>query len=237
MAPATRGLVVVHEKCVRAADEPGWDAWNDDVHLPALCGPGGAWAGTRFALTVRPEPGRPGLGFTHVTIIELDDPDVRAQAQRVLEVDEVLRADGRMHPAHAAVAADVFVGHGQHGTKPAPSVARTGHILAHVLCTDPARVAEWDAWYDAVHVPDMLSCGAFSSMSRWRRLDPVAVGTGDLTLYDVSVPTIEEAVTRSAATLAEVITDGRKHECHTGALTLTVRPTGRHGGEGIRRIG
>ena len=53
----TLGLVVVYAKCVRAADEPEWDAWEDDVHLPALCagadGADGAWAGTRFELTAR----------------------------------------------------------------------------------------------------------------------------------------------------------------------------------------
>ena len=79
---------------------------------------------------------------------------------------------------------------------------RRGHILTHVLCTDPNRVDEWDRWYDDVHVPDMLSCGAFSAMSRWRRVPEQAVGPNHLTLYDVATETVEEAVQRSAATLA-----------------------------------
>jgi hypothetical protein len=243
MTSPTRGLLVVHSKCVRAVDEPEWDEWEDDVHLRALCASGdagnaggrGAWAATRFELTARPEPGMPGIGFTHVTILELDDPDVAAQAARVLAVDGELRAAGRMHPAHAAIAADVFVAHGRYGTKAAPSSTRTGHILTHVLCTDPTRVVEWDEWYDDVHVPDMLSCGAFSAMSRWRRLTPQSVGPNHLTLYDVATPTVDEAVARSAVTLAEVVAAGRKHECHTGALTVTLRPAGRHGGDGMRR--
>jgi hypothetical protein len=237
----TTGLIVVHAKCTRAADEPEWDAGEDDVHLPALCGSSesgaGAWAATRFELSARPEPGMPGIGFTHVTLLELDDPDVEAHATHVLAVDEELRASGKMHAAHATIAADVFVAHGRYGHKPEPSDARTGHILTHVLCTDPTRVDEWDAWYDDVHVPDMLSCGAFSAMSRWRRPTQRAVGPNHLTLYDVATPTIDEAVVRSAATLAAVVAAGRKHECHTGALTVTLRPTGRHGGDGVRRIG
>jgi len=241
MTSPTRGLLVVHSKCVRTADEPDWDAWEDTVHLPALCGSAdgadGAWAATRFVLTARPEPGMPGLGFTHVTILELDAPDVGAQATRVLATDDELRASGRMHPAHATIAADTFVAHGRHGTKPAPDSTRTGHILTHVLCTDPTRVTEWDEWYDDVHVPDMFSCGAFSAMSRWRRSTPSSVGPNHLTLYDVATPTIDEAVARSAVTLAEVVAAGRKLECHTGALTVTLQPTGRHGGDGIRRIG
>jgi hypothetical protein len=227
--------VIVHAKCTRADDEPDWDTWEDDVHLPALCGPGGAWAATRFELTARPQPGMPGIGFTHVTILELDGLEVAAQAERVFAVDDELRATGRMHRAHAAVAAHTFVAHGRYGTKPEPIAARTGHILTHVLCTDPARVEEWDQWYDLVHVPDMLSCGAFSAMSRWRRVEPVRVGPNHLTLYDVATPTVEEAVARSATTLADVVAAGRKHECHAGALTVTLRATGRHGGGGVRK--
>jgi hypothetical protein len=226
---------VVHAKCVRVSDEPEWDAWEDDVHLPAWCSAAGAWAATRFELTARPEPGLPGIGFTHVTIAELDAADVAAHAGRVVAVDEELRAQGRMHAAHATIAADVFVAHGPHGTKAAPSASRTGHVLTYVLCTDPRRVTEWDRWYDEVHVPDMLSCGAFSGISRWRRLTPNEVGPNHLTLYDVSTPTVEEAVARSAAVLAELTAAGRKHECHTGALTVTLRPTGCHGGDGVRR--
>jgi hypothetical protein len=235
MQSPARALLVVHAKCIRPVDEPEWDAWEDDVHLPLLCGAGRAWAATRFELTARPAPGRPGIGFTHVTIVELDGPDVDAQAAHVLAVDDALRADGRMHPAHAAVAADLFVAHGPHGHKPAPSPARTGHILTHVLCTDPRRVDEWDSWYDEVHVADMLSCDAFSAMSRWRRSTPNPIGPNHVTLYDVTTPTVEEAVSRSAATLAEIVAAGRKHECHTGGLTVTLRPTGRHHADGVRR--
>jgi hypothetical protein len=104
-----------------------------------------------------------------------------------------------------------------------------------VLCNDPAREEEWDRWYDEQHVPDMLSCGAFGAISRWRRTPPARVGSNYLTLYDVSTDTVAEAVERSAATLAEIVAAGRKHETHSGALTITLRPAGRHGGAGYRR--
>jgi hypothetical protein len=177
----------------------------------------------------------PGIGFTHVTIYELDDPDVGSQAARTLDTDDALRVAGRVHVAHVSVGADVFAAHGRFGNKPEPSLALHGHILTNVLCNDPAREAEWDAWYDEQHVPDMLSCGAFAAMSRWQRTPRARVGSNFLTLYDVSTDTVDEAVKRSAATLAEIVTAGRKHETHAGALTVVVRPTGRHGGAGYRR--
>ena len=234
-AGPTTGLLVVYAKCIRAIDEASWDEWEDDVHVPAVCGADGPWVATRFELTRRPQPGMPGIGFTHVTIYALDAPDVAAQAARALAADDGLRADGRMHPAHVAVGADVLTAHGRFGTKPEPSPALRGHILAYVLCNDPAREAEWDTWYDEQHVPDMLSCGAFDAMSRWRRTPQARVGANFLTLYDVSTDTVDEAVERSAATLADIVANGRKHECHTGALTVTLRPTDRYGGEGFRR--
>ena len=105
---ATTGLLVVYAKCIRAPEEAEWDEWEDEVHVPALCAADGPWVATRFELTARPQPGMPGIGFTHVTIYELDDADVAAQAARTLDTDDALRAAGRVHPAHATIGADVF---------------------------------------------------------------------------------------------------------------------------------
>ena len=232
---ATTGLLVEYAKCIRAPEEAEWDAWEDEIHVPALCAADGPWIATRFELTARPQPGMPGIGFTHVTIYELDDADVLAQAARAFDADDALRASGRVHAAHAAVGADVFSAHGPFGAKPEPSPTLRGHILTHVLCNDPSREAEWDAWYDERHVPDMLSCGAFSAMSRWERTPRARVGSNFLTLYDVATDTVDEAVQRSAVTLAEIVAAGRKHETHAGALTVTLQPAGRYGGSGYRR--
>jgi len=228
-------LLVVYAKCIRAPEEADWDGWEDDIHIPAVCTNDGPWVATRFELTARPQPGMPGIGFTHVTIYELDDRDVTAQAARALDAGDALRVEGRMHAAHVTVAADVFRAHGRFGEKPEPSPALRGHILTYVLCNDPAREREWDAWYDEQHVPDMMSCGAFDALSRWRREPRIRAGSNFLTLYDVATDTVDEAVQRSATVLAEVVAAGRKHETHAGALTLMLRPAGRHGGNGYRR--
>jgi hypothetical protein len=225
----------VYAKCVRLPEEPDWDQWEDNVHVPALCTTGGPWVATRFELTARPQPGMPGIGFTHVTIYEFDHADVSAQAARTLDAENALRAAGDMHGAHATIGAEVFVAHGTFGDKPEPSNALHGHILTNVLCIDPTREAEWDAWYDEQHVPDMLTCGAFGAMSRWQRTPRVRAGSNFLTLYDVATDTVEEAVERSALTLAQVVANGRKHETHAGGLTVTLRPAGLHRGRGYRR--
>jgi hypothetical protein len=98
-----------------------------------------------------------------------------------------------------------------------------GHILAYVLCNDPSREAEWDAWNDDMHMPDMLESEAFSGVSRWRRLPRGDWGTQCLTLYDVGSIGIEEAVRRSAAVMPGIAEAGRKHPCHVGGLTVTLQ--------------
>ena len=223
----TTGLLVLSEKCLRAADERAWDGWQHAVRLPALGGARGAWVATRFELAARPQPGMPGLGFTHVTIVELDGVDVADAASRVLDAEERLLdadRDDAGAAAHAVIDASLFAAHGPHADKPEPSDALRGHILAHVMCNDPAREAEWDTWYDEQHVPDMLACGAFGAMTRWQRTPRRRSGTNHLTLYDVACPTVEEAVERSAAVMPGLVERGRKHPCHTGGLTLTLRP-------------
>ena len=72
-------------------------------------------------------------------------------------------------------------------------------------------------------------------MTRWERVPRVRVGPNHLTLYDVRTNTVDEAVRRSAVTLAEIVAAGRKHETHAGGLTVTLRPTGRHANRGYRR--
>jgi hypothetical protein len=214
--PRTTGLLIVSDKCFRPPEEEAWHRWYDDELLPALQEGDGPWTSTRFELAERPQPGRPGLGFTHVTVHELDADDAAAQAAATLHR---LRRVHR-HPAHATVGADVVVAHGPWSDKPLPGDDLRGHILANVMCADPAREEEWDAWYDDTHVPDMLSCGAFGAMTRWRREPRPEVGPAHVTLYDVSTPTVAEAVERSAATLVEVTAAGRKLDIHTGGLTL-----------------
>lgn len=233
----TTGLVIVCSKCNKPAEEAAWTAWYDDVHLPDLFARAGADAPkvvTRFEQSRRPEPGMPGMGFSHVAIYELDGDDPIRKGRRLMEIDAELRAAGRIHTTHAVIDAQTFVVHGPYAHKPEPSSSLRGHILAWVFPNDPGRTAEWDTWYDHEHVPDMMNSGAFAAATRWARTPRVTYGANFITLYDVAHPSVDIAVQRSAAVMPGIISAGRKHETHTGALTLTLVPTGRYGGSGYR---
>ena len=232
----TTGLLISYVKCNVPAAEPKWATWYDDTHLPDLLrGDDAPWVVTRWELTQKPQPGMPGIGFGYVTIYEFDQPDVLAQVERLVARDLRLRKDGRIHPNHAVIDAHVFTAHGAHRDKTEPSANLKGHILTYVLCNQPDVEAEWDEWYDREHVPDMLESGAFSAMSRWERIPRNTYGAHHITLYDTYLDSIQEAVDRSAVSLAKLTAAGRKHRCHTGAMTVMLAPSGRYGGTGLHK--
>jgi hypothetical protein len=233
----TTALVIVNSKTNKPAAEAEWSAWYDDEHLPDLfarLGPDAPKVVTRFEQSRKPEPGMPGMGFTHVAIYELDGPDPHAQLDRLFAADRELRAEGRIHPTHAVIDAACFLPHGSYTDKPDPSEELRGHILAWVFPNDPTRELEWTTWYDLEHVPDMMDSGGFSAATRWERTPRAPYGPNFITLYDVAHPSVDTAVQRSAAVMPGIIAAGRKHETHTGALTLTLVPSGRYGGAGYR---
>lgn len=232
----TTGLLISFVKCNLPAQERSWAAWYDDTHLPDLLqGDDAPRLATRWELSQKPQPGMPGIGFSHVTIYELDRADVQGQAEALVARDAALRKDSRIHENHAVIDAHVFVAHGRYCDKAEPSSRLRGHILSFVLCNRPEREAEWDAWYDREHVPDMLDSGGFSGVTRWQRLPRNRHGAQHITLYDTECETVQQAVELSAAALAKLSAAGRKHPCHTGAMTVTLQPSGRYGGAGLRR--
>jgi hypothetical protein len=163
----------------------------------------------------------PSVGFSHVTIYELAG-DVDSVARALDEREKDLRAAGDIDPNHCVMNVDILEAHGRWNQKPEPTDALTGHILAYVMCNDPRREAEWDAWNDEVHMPDMLDSGAFTAVSRWRRRPRGERGTQFLTLYDVGPIGVEQAVERSAGVMPGIVAAGRKLDCHVGGLTVTL---------------
>ncbi len=231
----TTGLLIACCKCSAPREEEAWARWYDDEHLPDLLrGDFGAWVATRWEVVPKPAPGMPGMGTSHVTLYELEGPRPEHAADRLLERDLALRSAGRIHPHHAVIAVQLYRAHGAFTEKPEPSPALQGHILAQVLCAGAWRESEWDAWVDREHVPDMLASGAFAAATRWIREPRVAHGANHLTLYDVHHAKIETAVELSAAAMPALAAAGRKHPGHTGGMVLTLRPSGRYRGTGLR---
>jgi hypothetical protein len=232
VSPTDDYLLLAFTRCNAPGTVAEWSDWYDDIHLPHFL-EAGADVITRFELTQKPVPGMPSIGFSHVALYEFRGDRAEARLDATLKQDDALRTSGDVHPHHCVISVDVLRAHG--GRKSDPSPALQGHIMAYVMSNQIAREPEWDAWYDEQHLPDMMASGAFSAGSRWLRRTPSSYGANHMTLYDVEGHSVEESVTLSAAVMPGIAAAGRKLSCHVGALTVTLRPTGRHGGAGLRK--
>lgn len=227
-----RLILLACTRCNDPSREAEWSAWYDESHLPDLL-EAGADVAARFELTQKPVPGMPSIGFSHVALYEFRGKDAEKRLEATLERDDELRRLGRLHPNHCVIAVEGLRAHRDIGFDPSPDVQ--GLIFVSVMCNDPSREAEWDDWYDDQHLPDLMSTGAYAATSRWIRREPARHGPNHLTFYHVTDCSVEDAIERSAQVLSKLADAGRKHPCHTGGMSVTLRPTGRHGGEGLWR--
>jgi hypothetical protein len=227
----TKAIVVVFTRPSDFSQEAEWSAWYDDEHLPATAAAGAAWVVSRWEVADRPSGFSPPVGFTDVAVYELENPGT---APRLLDrLDGARPAD--VHPVHTIIGVDAFVPVGRWSSKAEPHAGLTGHVMAYVGPNDASREAEWHDWLDTVHVPDMMGSGAFSGASRWRRTLPQRFGPNFFTLYDVTLPSVQEAVRLSGEAMGPAHAAGRLLDCHAGGLRAALRPTGRHGPTGFRR--
>lgn len=196
-------LTFVATKSIRTDDRSTWETW--------LAGQAAAHGGALWRLLHPGPAGRPGAGHSHVIHLPGNRTagfdDATAQARR----------DGHA-ASHAETRRDEWVRAGD-GIAVDPEGDVSGLIVAEVLCIDPSRADEWDEWYDAQHLPDMMASEAFASGSRWRRTEPRPGSANHLTIYEISGGSVHDAIERSAAVMPSLIAKGRKHECHTGGLT------------------
>jgi hypothetical protein len=66
------------------------------------------------------------------------------------------------------------------------------HLVVVDVSVDPAVEAEWNAWYNAVHLPDIVTCPGFRRAARY-----VSEADGKrhyLTVYEVDGPVTIESV-------------------------------------------
>ena len=228
----TDGIVVVFSRPSDMHREAEWDAWCDEVHLPESAEACGAWVVTRWEVADRSAGVSPPVGFTHVTIYELDD--VAEGGPALLEHLDRSRRDGRLHPLHTISAADVLTSASGWPGRLEPRPEVTGQVIAYVGPNDPAFDEPWNEWLAAVHIPDMLGSGGFVDASRWRRLEPARFGPNYLTIYDVEEIDVMEAVARSGTAMGPAHEAGRIMTCHSGGIRAALRPGGRHGSAGLR---
>jgi hypothetical protein len=228
----SRGLVMVMTRPTDFSQEAEWAAWCDDAMIPETGTAAGASVVTRWMVSDRPPGFSPVQGFTHVEFYEVANP--RHGIDRIVASLDEQRDAGRMHPCHAVVAVDAFRPTGRWNDKAEPSDKLRGHVISYVMTNDPNHEDDWNHWLDNVHVPDMIESGAFVNASRWHRIDPARWGADYLTVYDVELDDLSEAVGKSGAVMPGLLAAGRMFTSHYGGMRAMLAPAGRHGAKGWR---
>ena len=113
--------------------------------------------------------------------------------------------------------------HGPFGTKPSRR-PRSAATSSRTCCATTRRVKPNGMPGTTNSTYPTCSRAALSARCLVGCARRAPVGPNFLTLYDVATDTVDEAVQRSAVTLAEIVAAGRKHETHAGALTVTLQP-------------
>jgi hypothetical protein len=79
--------------------------------------------------------------------------------------------------------------------------------LIRTSCTDRAQEAGFNAWYDEVHTPDVLSSGTVAHVIRYRNCDPDDSGPGYLAVHELTIRDFD-AVARQVARTRRRLTAG-----------------------------
>jgi hypothetical protein len=220
---APGGIVIVFSRPSDFAQEEAWSAWYEERHLPTTANASGATSATRWENIDRLPMAASPVGFTHVAIYEYDD--VAVGPSTLLDLfDPTSAPAAARHPAHTIIGVEVMRPAGRRWNQRRHLTDDiTGQVIAFVGSNDPAREDEWNAWLDAVHVPDMVDSGAFVNATRWVRTEAARFGPNYLTMYDVALDDVGEAVALSGAAMGPARERGRLLECHAGGLRAALR--------------
>ena len=65
-----------------------------------------------------------------------------------------------------------------------------GIYLTYSRLLHPKKAAEWDEWYDTIHLPDIVGSGSAWRATRWQRQDAGHFGWTNANIYEVEGPDI-----------------------------------------------
>jgi hypothetical protein len=178
--PAVR---LVWANCTSPALTAEFNRWYDQVHIPDLLASHLATHGLRY------ENAAPDAGEArYLTIWELDRTELGKLDEEFAGLRDRLTRRGRIHPALAVMARKIWQRIGpEFVTKRGVPDAVKGIWLIESTCIDAARDAEFNRWYDTMHIPDLLNTGVFTAAYRFIELD----GRRYLAIYETATNPID----------------------------------------------
>ena len=79
-------------------------------------------------------------------------------------------------------------------------------------CTDATREAEFNEWYDKIHLPDILETPGFVRATRYENIKPLEGEARFLALYDIEADDIDRVMKAHSDNMDRKRADGRFSE-------------------------
>ena len=82
-------------------------------------------------------------------------------------------------------------------------------VMGFTDCADPARDAEYNEWYDKIHVPDVLKAPGVMRATRYHNIDPEGGPGKYLSLLEIESDDIDQTIADLRAHLGRLQAAGR----------------------------
>ncbi|MCL0101659.1 hypothetical protein M1O29_01055 [Dehalococcoidia bacterium] len=113
----------------------------------------------------------------------------------------------------------------------------TGLNLTFTKCALKSREPQWNKWYDEIHVPDLLACGAFWAITRWEVLMPSSMhprlGFTHIEVGQIAGDDPDAEIHKLAGKAPEWRKAGRIDPFHVVDDISTFKPVGKWADKGV----
>ena len=79
-------------------------------------------------------------------------------------------------------------------------------------CTDATRKAEFNEWYNKIHLPDILETPGFTRATRYENIEPLEGEARFLAIYDIEADDIDEVMKTHDENMVRKRAEGRFSE-------------------------
>ena len=187
----SNGIYLVTSVCKEPARERSFNDWYTNEHLPEILSHGIFHHAWRYE-AVTPDTTK------YLTIYETDLPDLIAASEQLEEVRRGWQVNGDYHQSLEIVARS-FMRTLDPGffllDTPAPR-AITGLVLDGSDVTTRGTEAEFNRWYDKVHVPDVAATSVFKVGNRFQALEETAGQPRFVNLWETELEDVSEVFER-----------------------------------------
>lgn len=159
------GLIFCNTNCTDPFKKDEFNNWYSHMHVPDVTAPGIFTSGIRY---INPDP-QPAQS-QYVVTYETEWENVDKASEALIEYIPAWRERGRYTPYLEIFRAGPYKKIG--GEFRAADRPMRGILAVLTNCLEPAREADFNRWYDDVHIPDILGSGLCHAAYRYEIASP-----------------------------------------------------------------